>query len=204
MLEQRPQSAAPRITPARRRGGQPKQPQAPVRLDPAHEIEILKNRHVRNTPHRREHPAPDEDRLVAIGQPEDGVPKPDPEFDPAKEKSPLGQPEREGPARTFRVARGPHEGLVPAGGQAGIGMQEQDQVPVRVFAPAPELGRASPVRCENESTGFAGESGGCISAPPIDDDDLDPVSAEAPDERADAFRLVERRDHDRDHHGARA
>ena len=40
---------------------------------------------------------------------------------------------------------------------------EQDQVPVRVFAPAPELGRASPVRCENESTGFAGESGGCAA-----------------------------------------
>ena len=97
----------------------------------------------------------------------------------------------------------PRQG-VPAFRQAGIGMKEQDQIPVRVLAPAPELSRASPFRLENEGTGFASECGGRVATPPVDDDDLDPGSREAPDETTDAWRLVERRDHDRDHHGAPA
>ena len=205
MLEQRAKAPASRITPPGGRGGQPEERQPPVRLDAPHEIEILEDRHVRDAARSPRAPAAGRrspGRRTAVGRPRCAA-RPRARSSERKIPSPPGGRRRRRPHSAGSRAARSRASCQPAGRRVSacrnkIRSPFAFSLPRRSWAARPRSDSSTMAPASRARAGVAS------AAPPIDDDDLDPVPQEAPDQRADAFRLVERRDHDRDHHGARA
>lgn len=148
--------------------------QSSTSSDLPHQVQVFHPAHLRDTAHRLQKAAANEEGLITIGQSKQGDAKAHTPLEGPQSKPPAVEVKAKCPTRHTIVRQGPGDCLRPARPQARIGVEEQNGFGGGRLDPQLELACPSRFADEHTRTGSARALRGVISTAAVDDDDLDP------------------------------